>query len=94
VRLARLTSARTWDCLARLSTDGLRFFTFVVAPCAIQFSSCSEINATTLSEAQPIVNGSGKSVLVQFGSRDHKQMPAPRAGGLYKNNCHAQEAVL
>src|SRR5712672_3237429 len=36
VRFARLISARTWDCLARLRTEGLRFFTLVVAPCAIQ----------------------------------------------------------
>src|SRR5216683_3801429 len=39
VVLARLISARIRDCLARLMTDFLRFFTFVAAPCAIQFSS-------------------------------------------------------
>src|ERR1017187_4056814 len=38
VVFARLIAARLRDCLARLITDGLRFFTFVAAPCAIQFS--------------------------------------------------------
>jgi hypothetical protein len=32
VRLARFTAARSRDCLARFSTDFLRFLTFVGVP--------------------------------------------------------------
>jgi hypothetical protein len=35
-----------------------------------------------------------KWVVLQFGFREHNQMPAPKAGGLYKNNRHGQETVL
>src|SRR5689334_5501703 len=70
VRLARLTSARTWDCRARLMTEGLRFFTLVVAPCAIQnllFLLCgrghrsqpAKCDGITLSEAHLFVNEPG-----------------------------------
>src|SRR6266566_3247799 len=56
VRFARLISARTWDCFARFRTDFLRFFTFVAAPCAIQLSSCYQIDSITLSKAHLFVN--------------------------------------
>src|ERR1700676_560805 len=56
VRFARLNSARTWDCFARFRTDFFRFFTFTVAPCAIQFSSICQIDGITLSKAHVFVN--------------------------------------
>jgi hypothetical protein len=62
VLFARLTSARTWDCFARLITDFFRFFTFTVAPCAIQLSCSGWIDLNTLSEAHPIVNDRRRGV--------------------------------
>src|ERR1039457_2161970 len=32
--------------------------------------------------------------VTQFGPAESEQMPAPRAGGLYKSNCHQQRTVL
>jgi hypothetical protein len=49
--------------LARFNTDFFRFFTFVAAPCAIQFSSCDYIDGTTLSEEHSFVNERGLKVV-------------------------------
>src|SRR5579864_8740479 len=92
VRLARLISARTWDCLARLITEGLRFFTLVVAPCAIQnllfllcgrghSSQSAKSDGITLSEAHLFVNEPGK-----WTQRNERKLPAQKAGGRYKGN--------
>jgi hypothetical protein len=86
VRFARLISARTWDCFARLMTDFLRFFTFTVAPCAIQLSCLGWIDGTTLSEAHLFVNERRQEVVTQFGSGKDEKLPAPKAGGLYKTH--------
>src|ERR1700733_12521949 len=55
VRLARLTSARSRDCCARLSTDFFRFLTFVAAPCAIYRSLSVLLKQLTLNEGTNLV---------------------------------------
>src|SRR5260370_35667248 len=61
VRFARLISARTWDCFARFSTDFLRFFTFVAAPCAIQLTSCYSDRLTNTIERASFCQRTGQT---------------------------------
>jgi hypothetical protein len=51
VRFDLFTAARVIDCAARLSTDFLRFFTFVAVPWAIQSSFATSFETSTVADA-------------------------------------------
>jgi hypothetical protein len=51
VRLDLFTAARVMDCAARLSTDFLRFLTFVAVPWAIQSSFAMLFETSTVADA-------------------------------------------
>src|SRR5207253_17102 len=67
VRLARLMSARSRDCFARLSTDFFRFLTFVAAPCAIYRSLSVLLKQLTLNEQLNLVKRRGCFILRREG---------------------------